>query len=44
MEVDRRIQGRVLTKDGLPAANITIEVRPTQEMLGPWGNCVILPA
>lgn len=31
---DRRIQGRVLTKDGLPAPDIKVEVRHPQEMSG----------
>ncbi len=34
MALDRRIQGRVLTKEGLPAANVTIEVRPINDFSG----------
>jgi hypothetical protein len=34
MALDRRIQGRVLTKDGLPAAGVAVAVRPTQELSG----------
>jgi hypothetical protein len=34
MSPDRRIQGRVITSSGLPAANIDVEVRPVQEMSG----------
>ena len=38
MALDRRIQGRVFTKDGLPAANVRVESRPTQDMLGDTVN------
>ena len=38
MALDRRIQGRVLTKDGLPAANVSVDVRPIQELSGDSAN------
>jgi Carboxypeptidase regulatory-like domain len=34
MALDRRVTGRVITKDGLPAAGVEVQVRPTQEMGG----------
>ena len=34
MALDRRIQGRVLTKDGLPAANVAVDVRPIKDFTG----------
>jgi hypothetical protein len=34
MALDRRIQGRVLTKDGLPAPDVTVEVRQIKDLSG----------
>jgi hypothetical protein len=34
MALDRRITGRVTTKDGLPAAGVEVQIRPTQEWSG----------